>query len=112
MKNTFKRTKMKNGNLNLRINYFFRFRFKYHPIDSNVFKEDHKGCIQKRLNIFNSLMENERINSKSLDYTNAENIIRLMDTVVIKLEDGSDEAVEEMYNEKIDDESLTYLEKL
>lgn len=32
--------------------------------------------------------------------------------VVIKLEDGSDEAVEEMYNEKIDDESVTDLEKL
>lgn len=58
----------------------FRFRFKYHPTDSIIFKEEHKECIQKRLNIFNSLVENGRINSTKLDYTNAENIIRLMDT--------------------------------
>ncbi|KAI1716452.1 arsenite-resistance protein 2 domain-containing protein [Ditylenchus destructor] len=66
------------------------FRLKYHPVDSGTIKEEQKAFVQKRLDIFTSFLEN----------------------VVIKLEDGPDEALEALNDEEIEDESITDLKKM
>uniref|UniRef100_A0A915CNK4 Serrate RNA effector molecule homolog n=1 Tax=Ditylenchus dipsaci TaxID=166011 RepID=A0A915CNK4_9BILA len=88
------------------------FRLKYHPEESRTFKEEQKAFLDKRLQIFNNILEGGLISRTNLDYENAANIIRLMDTVVIKLEDGADEAINAMNQEEIEDESISDLAKL
>ncbi|KAI1724317.1 arsenite-resistance protein 2 domain-containing protein [Ditylenchus destructor] len=56
------------------------FRLKYHPVDSETIKEEQKAFGQKRLDIFTSFLENGLIAQTNLDYSNAANIIRLMDS--------------------------------
>jgi hypothetical protein len=58
----------------------FRFRLKYHPEESKSQIEEQKAFVDKRLAIFISLLEAGHIEQTNLDYENAANVIRLMDT--------------------------------
>lgn len=58
----------------------FRFRLKYHPEDSKAFKEQQQSALKKRLEVFNFFIENGLIEKINLDYLNAANIIRLLDS--------------------------------
>uniref|UniRef100_A0A1I7ZBG3 Serrate RNA effector molecule homolog n=1 Tax=Steinernema glaseri TaxID=37863 RepID=A0A1I7ZBG3_9BILA len=85
------------------------FRFKYHPSEIKKRKDEQKELIQKRLEIFNEFESRGLIDKIRLDFDNAREIIQLMDATVIKLEGGTDEDIENMMSEKIDDESVMEL---
>ncbi|KJH52847.1 Arsenite-resistance protein 2 [Dictyocaulus viviparus] len=84
----------------------FRFRHKYHPDESAAVREAHLADVKKRLEIFNDLKSRGCFNDLTLDLQHAREIIRLMDTLVVRLEGGSEEDVEALKHEKIEDDSL------
>uniref|UniRef100_A0A1I7XTJ3 ARS2 domain-containing protein n=1 Tax=Heterorhabditis bacteriophora TaxID=37862 RepID=A0A1I7XTJ3_HETBA len=67
--------------------------------------------IEKRLEIFNDLKATGSFEKISLDLDNAKDVIRIMDTLVVRLEGGSAEDVEALKLEKIEDESLEDINK-
>lgn len=100
------------------MNFFHRFKIKYHPEESVARKEEQlaslKVChnfdivliliwgfplvipmlsfvLQNRLNVFLELLEQGELDKVSVDVDKTEKLIRLLDTVVIKLEGGTDE---------------------
>jgi len=68
-------------------------------------------ALKKRLDVFNDLFATGDLNI-SLDYTNTEQILHLLDIAVVKLEDGSEEDIEAARNENLVDEAVTELRKL
>lgn len=48
-------------------------------------------CVKKRLEVFLELFNAGKIDEHSLDHGHDEELIKLLDTVVIKLEDGTEE---------------------
>jgi len=52
--------------------------------------------LQKRLNVFSTLVNDEFMNDVALDETNQDKLVELMDTVVILLEEGSEEDIADM----------------
>ncbi|KAL7069730.1 hypothetical protein ACQ4LE_011169 [Meloidogyne hapla] len=82
------------------------FRRKYHPLESKERRTERRQHIQKRLQIFNELFDSKKLDGLTLSYEHAEQLIRFMDMVVIKLEDGTDEDIEAAAAEPINDESV------
>ncbi|KAJ1346952.1 hypothetical protein KIN20_001887 [Parelaphostrongylus tenuis] len=82
------------------------FRHKYHPDESAAVQEARLADVKKRLEIFNDLKSKGCFNDLSLDLQHAREIIRLMDTLVVRLEGGSEDDVEALKHEKIEDDSL------
>ncbi|GMT33127.1 hypothetical protein PFISCL1PPCAC_24424 [Pristionchus fissidentatus] len=87
------------------------FRQKYHPEESTKRKDEQKHTITKRNEIFKELHEKGFFNEGSLDMPNAEKIIFIMDAVVVKLEGGSDEDVELLRQQKVEDDVLAEIGK-
>ncbi|XP_059607490.1 serrate RNA effector molecule homolog isoform X2 [Phlebotomus argentipes] len=67
------------------------FKVKYHPEDLLKRQEEHVAFLRKRIDVFMELMEKEMISDVSLDLTCTDKLLKLLDTVVIKLEGGSEE---------------------
>lgn len=85
----------------------YRFQIKYHPTLSRESEERFRENLQKRLNTYNELTGTGAIGSDlRLDYDNCEAIIKFMDAVVIRLEGGTQENIDLMLKETINDESL------
>ncbi|GMR32303.1 hypothetical protein PMAYCL1PPCAC_02498, partial [Pristionchus mayeri] len=82
------------------------FRQKYHPEESTKKREEQKQTITKRNQVFKELHEKGFFNDVSLDIPNAKKIIFIMDAVVVKLEGGSDEDVELLRQQKVEDDVL------
>uniref|UniRef100_A0A914C9K1 Serrate RNA effector molecule homolog n=1 Tax=Acrobeloides nanus TaxID=290746 RepID=A0A914C9K1_9BILA len=87
------------------------FRLKYHPEEMKARKDEQQAFLQKRLDVFTELFESGAIGGIKLNHDAALEIIRLLDTVVIKLEGGTEEDILEMRNEPVDDESVLELKK-
>lgn len=51
---------------------------------------------QNRLNVFLELLENGELDKVTVDVDKSDKLIRLLDTVVIKLEGGTDEDIKEL----------------
>ncbi|KAM3723165.1 Serrate RNA effector molecule [Dirofilaria immitis] len=88
------------------------FRLKYHPEDSGRRKTEQRENVLRRLEIFQNLHDEGFIDKLQIDYDFAPEIIRIMDTLVIKLEGGTEDDVAALKSEKIDDESVLELKKL
>ncbi|PIO66783.1 Arsenite-resistance protein 2 [Teladorsagia circumcincta] len=82
------------------------FRHKYHPEESATIRDAHMADIKKRLEIFNDMKSKGCFDDFTLDLQHAREIIRTMDTLVVRLEGGSEEDVEALKHEKIEDDSL------
>ena len=67
-----------------------RFRSKYHPEEFEKRKAEQTAALKKRLSVFLDLLNNHWIDSVSVDVEKANQIIRLLDAAVIKLEGGTD----------------------
>ncbi|XP_011184461.2 serrate RNA effector molecule homolog [Zeugodacus cucurbitae] len=67
------------------------FKNKYHPVDSVKRKEEQLGFLKKRVEVFNELLENGQVKAVSIDTSQTDPLLRLLDTVVIKLEGGTDD---------------------
>lgn len=74
--------------------------------------DQQRSQLKKRLEVYKELVEQNGF-SKDLrfDVDNCENLIRFMDAVVIRLENGTNEDVELMMNEPISDEAIDELKK-
>ncbi|KAJ6645884.1 Serrate RNA effector molecule like [Pseudolycoriella hygida] len=67
------------------------FKIKYHPEDSNRRKEEQLTFLRNRAEVFTNLLNSGDISNFSVDTTQTEKLLRLLDTIVIKLEGGTDE---------------------
>ncbi|KAL5013560.1 hypothetical protein ScPMuIL_007830 [Solemya velum] len=66
------------------------FKFKYHPEDSGKRKEDINAALKRRCQVFIDLLEQSRIDNVSLDVEKDEEIVKVLDAAVIKMEGGTD----------------------
>ncbi|XP_075166935.1 arsenic resistance protein 2 isoform X2 [Haematobia irritans] len=67
------------------------FKNKYHPIDSVKRKDEQLNFLKKRVEVFEELLENGMIQKVSVDTIQTDALLRVLDTVVIKLEGGTEE---------------------
>ncbi|CAG0899642.1 unnamed protein product [Darwinula stevensoni] len=66
------------------------FKGKYHPEDSTKRNEEHLSAVKHRLEVFNDLMEQSTFSQLSCDADQTDLLLKLLDSVVIKLEGGTD----------------------
>ncbi|XP_058979591.1 serrate RNA effector molecule homolog isoform X2 [Musca domestica] len=67
------------------------FKNKYHPVDSVKRKDEQLNFLKKRVEVFEELLQNGMIQSVTVDTNQTDPLLRVLDTVVIKLEGGTDE---------------------
>uniref|UniRef100_A0AAR5PMN5 Serrate RNA effector molecule homolog n=1 Tax=Dendroctonus ponderosae TaxID=77166 RepID=A0AAR5PMN5_DENPD len=75
------------------------FRIKYHPEESVRRREEQATALKRRLEVFVDLLNSGKIESTTVDCSQTTNLLKLLDTVVIKLEGGTDEDLELLENE-------------
>lgn len=68
----------------------FRFKYKYHPEECSKRHEEQHAALQRRLQIFLELMAQNRVDSCSVDVEKSDELIKILDAAVIKLEGGDD----------------------
>ncbi|KAK4873375.1 hypothetical protein RN001_015404 [Aquatica leii] len=78
------------------------FRLKYHPEDSIKRKDEQMNSLKKRLEVFMDLLNSGKVGAVHVDSVQTNELLKLMDTVVIKLEGGNDEDVEALEQEYSD----------
>lgn len=66
-------------------------RLRYHPDYIDARKAALTAAVKQRLSVFMELYEKDFLKNQSVQMDNSENLIKLMDAVVIKLEGGSDD---------------------
>ncbi|KRY49278.1 Serrate RNA effector molecule -like protein [Trichinella britovi] len=93
------------------------FRVKYHPEDRAKRFQEHRDAVMRRLEIFMELREKGWLDRLNLDQDNGENLLKFMDAVVIKLEGGTDEDIEQLekdgeYAELSNDQAKSTTNKL
>lgn len=72
---------------------------KYHPEESLVRKEEQINYLKKRVEVFLELLNVGEITNVTVDTTNTDQLLKLLDTIVIKLEGGTEEHLK-ILNEK------------
>ncbi|KRG05480.1 serrate RNA effector molecule homolog isoform X2 [Drosophila mojavensis] len=86
------------------------FKNKYHPEDSVRRSEEQRGFLKRRTEVFLELLENGTIGSVKVDSSQADALVRVLDTCVIKLEGGTDEDLK-ILDEKPKDPPIVYERK-
>merc|ERR1712037_991754 len=66
------------------------FRQKYHPEDSVKRKAELLEMLEKRIEVFKLFQEQEKYNGLALDGENQDALVKLLDSVVIMLEGGTE----------------------
>ncbi|KAK7865942.1 hypothetical protein R5R35_005009 [Gryllus longicercus] len=66
------------------------FKIKYHPEDSVKRKDEQMNALKNRVNVFLEFLDNGRLDKVSVDADQSEQLIRLLDAVVIRLEGGTE----------------------
>jgi len=72
------------------------FKDKYHPVDEPKRTKEVNKSIRSRLKVYLDLMEQGHLDNVSLDVGQQEQMLKLLDKVVIKLEGGTDDEVKEL----------------
>jgi len=67
-----------------------RFKLKYHPEDSSKRKEDQKSALKCRVEVFTKFLKQEKFDKVTVDNDQSDAIVKLLDSVVILLEGGTD----------------------
>ncbi|XP_044011988.1 serrate RNA effector molecule homolog isoform X2 [Aphidius gifuensis] len=67
------------------------FKIKYHPEESIKRKEEQITGLKKRIDVFLDLLNSDQIDKVSIDADQADPLLKLLDSVVIKLEGGTEE---------------------
>lgn len=68
----------------------FRFKVKYHPEEKPQRDAEQQAAVNKRLEVFNKLLDSGLIDSTSVDVENSDKITRILNSAVIYLEGGTD----------------------
>ena len=66
------------------------FKQKYHPDESVKRKDELREFLKKRVEVFQEFLEQGKIQDLPMDCDVQDNLIRILDSVVIKLEGGTD----------------------
>lgn len=66
------------------------FRLKYHPEDSVKRKDEQMKALKRRVEVFLELLNSGKLENVSVDSGKTTDLVKLLDTVVIKLEGGTD----------------------
>lgn len=66
------------------------FKLKYHPEDSAKRKEDQKAALKCRVEVFNKFLKQNKFDKVAVDNDQSDSIVKLLDSVVILLEGGTD----------------------
>ena len=66
------------------------FKQKYHPDDSVKRKEELRDFLKRRVEVFQEFLTQGKIEDLQMDCEAQESLIRILDSVVIKLEGGTD----------------------
>ena len=66
------------------------FRQKYHPEDSVKRKAELLEMLEKRIEVFKLFQEQDKYNGLALDGENQDSLVKLLDSVVIMLEGGTE----------------------
>ncbi|CAH1999893.1 unnamed protein product [Acanthoscelides obtectus] len=75
------------------------FRLKYHPEESVKRKEEQMSHLKRRVEVFMDLLKNGKIDAVTVDCSKTNELLKLLDTVVIKLEGGTDEDLAQLEQE-------------
>ncbi|XP_069705569.1 serrate RNA effector molecule homolog isoform X2 [Periplaneta americana] len=66
------------------------FKIKYHPEDSVKRRDEQMAALKNRVEVFLEFLQQTRLDKVSVDADQSEQLIRLLDAVVIRLEGGTD----------------------
>ncbi|PSN55053.1 Serrate RNA effector molecule [Blattella germanica] len=66
------------------------FKIKYHPEDSVKRRDEQMNALKNRVKVLMEFLEQTRLEKVSVDADQSEQLIRLLDAVVIRLEGGTD----------------------
>merc|ERR1712179_10730 len=69
---------------------WLRFKAKYHPEECVKRKEEQLANLKRRVSVFNELFDAKRLEAITVDADQSDQLLKLLDSVVIKLEGGSD----------------------
>ncbi|XP_032591138.1 serrate RNA effector molecule homolog isoform X2 [Drosophila grimshawi] len=83
------------------------FKNKYHPEDSVRRSDEQRGFLKRRTDVFLELLNNGTISNVKVDSSQADALVRVLDTCVIKLEGGTDEDLK-ILDEKPKDPAPVY----
>merc|ERR1712203_73371 len=78
------------------------FKLKYHPEDSTKRKEECKAALEKRIDVFIKFMDEDKLNTISIDGDQSDTLVKLLDSVVIYLEGGSELDLQILEQEALD----------
>merc|ERR1712098_747649 len=88
------------------------FREKYHPVDGKKKKDSVQNRVKKRLEIYQDLVEkSEMLKSLPLDSDSEKKILKLLNTVVIKIEGGKEEDLKVLEDDYKENENTKELHK-
>nr|CAG4649244.1 EOG090X04A7 [Scapholeberis mucronata]SVE93549.1 EOG090X04A7 [Scapholeberis mucronata] len=74
------------------------FKLKYHPEENLKRKNEHKAHIESRMKVLMEIMEEKRLDQVTIDADQSEKLVKLLDTIVIKLEGGSENDLHALEN--------------
>ncbi|XP_059079220.1 serrate RNA effector molecule homolog isoform X2 [Tigriopus californicus] len=66
------------------------FKLKYHPEDAVKRKEEQKSALMKRVDVFKDFWDQKKFNGVSIDGDQGDHLIKLLDSIVIMLEGGTE----------------------
>ncbi|XP_014277995.1 serrate RNA effector molecule homolog isoform X1 [Halyomorpha halys] len=66
------------------------FKLKYHPEESLKRKEELNSALKKRCDVFLEMLESHRMDDIRVDTEQGDEVVKLLDSVVIRLEGGTD----------------------
>ena len=69
---------------------FCRFKLKYHPEDSAKRREEQRSALKRRIEVYQKFLADGKIDSVTVDQDQSDSMVRLLDSVVILLEGGTD----------------------
>merc|ERR1712051_809170 len=73
-----------------------------HPEDSTKRKEECKAALEKRIDVFIKFMDEDKLNTISIDGDQSDTLVKLLDSVVIYLEGGSELDLQILEQEALD----------
>jgi len=66
------------------------FKLKYHPEDSVKRRDEQRSALKRRIEVFQKFLNEGKLDSVSVDSDQSDSLVKLLDSVVILLEGGSD----------------------
>ena len=69
---------------------YYRFKLKYHPEDAAKRKEEQRTALNSRVEVFSKFLKQDKFENVSVDNDQSDSIVKLLDSVVILLEGGTD----------------------